>query len=287
MLYKGKKLLNERLISDYNIENNNEILLVKKGDPTPENVQLNQNSDNLNLNKNFLNNNNINNKEINFNEVANVWRKLNFDSLFGNVDWIDNCFQSYGFGKLSETMGVEPQKIKEMLNDPLYKEIFTKVINDPSLIEMAFNHPVFQEKIKNFPFLKIGLQNQNILLIPQYFQMAQNIIPKKNENKNENYGTGISEPPGPFENLNNNQISQMTDFSIQIPNINNFNNITGNKENLGNNGINTDYKEKYKEQLSQLKNMGFINEENNIQALKQSNGIIDDKVLDKLLQEKN
>ena len=113
--------------------------------------------------------------------------------------------------------------------------------------------------------------------------MAQSMMPKKNEN----CGTGISEPPGPFENLNNNQINQMMDFSGQKPNIKNFNNITGNKENLGNKGINTDYKEKYKEQLSQLKNMGFINEGNNIQALKQSNGIIDNEVLDKLLQEKN
>ena len=35
------------------------------------------------------------------------------------MDWInfDNCFQSYGFGKFSEIMGVEPQKMKEILND--------------------------------------------------------------------------------------------------------------------------------------------------------------------------
>ena len=50
------------------------------------------------------------------------------------------------------------------------------------------------------------------------------------------------------------------DFSGQIPNINNFNNNTENKDNFKINGINIDYKEKYKEQLSQLKNMGFIKE---------------------------
>jgi hypothetical protein len=75
----------------------------------------------------------------------------------------------------------------------------------------------------------------------------------------------------------------MVDSSCQIPNINNI----GNKENLGNNGISIDYKGKYKEQLSQLKNMGFANEEAIIQALKQSNGIIDNNVLDKLLKENN
>ena len=284
LLYKGKILLNEKLISDYNIENNHEILLVKKVDPTPENVQLNQNSNNLNLNKNVLNNNNINfsnNKEINFNEVANVFSKINLSPLLNNLDWnnLDNVYQSIGLGRFSDLIGVEPQKIAEMLNDPSFRELLNKVNQDPSLLEMAFRHPVFQEKIRKFPFFNIGFQNLHALLIPHYFQMAQNMIPKKKQNENENYGTGIYEPPCPFENLNNNQINQMEDSSGQIPNIIYSNNNTGNKE------IIIDYKEKYKEQLSQLRKMGFLNEEKNIQTLKQSNGIIDDNALDKLLKE--
>jgi hypothetical protein len=59
LLYKGKKLLNEKLISYYNIENNHDILLVKKGDPTPEKNQLNENL------KKHNNVNISNNKEIN------------------------------------------------------------------------------------------------------------------------------------------------------------------------------------------------------------------------------
>ena len=75
--------------------------------------------------------------------------------------------------------------------------------------------------------------------------------------------------------------------SNQIPNNNTFNESnTGKKENFINSGINIDYKEKYKEQLSQLKNMGFTNEETNIQVLKQSNGNIDN-ALDKLLKMNN
>jgi len=148
---------------------------------------------------------------------------------------------------------------------------------------MAFNNPVLQEKIKNFPSLNFGLQNLHVLLYPQFFQMAKNILPKQKENSIENYGTN---PPNPFESLDNNQINKMMDSSDQISNINNLNfNNTGNKENLGSNEINLDYKEKFKEQLSQLKNMGFINEETNIQVLKQSNGIIDDDALDNLLKE--
>ena len=292
LLYKGKILLNEKLISDYNIENNQDILLVKKVDPTPESAQLKQTSNNLNSIENFLKNNNkifSNNKEANYNEIAHSCSKLNFGSLFDNLDYnnLDNLYQSFGIGNFSEIHGIESQKFEEKLNDPSFREIFNNVIHDPSLIEMALYNPEFQEKIKNIPPLNFAFQNINALLIPHYFQMAQNIFIKKKQNENENYGTEISKPPDPFENLHNNQINQMMNSSGQISNINNFNNNTGNKENFGNNRINIDYKEEYKEQLSQLKNMGFINEENNIEALKISNGIIDDNVLDKLLKEKN
>ena len=292
LLYKGKILLNEKLISDYNIENNQDILLVKRGDPTPQNDQLNQNSNNLNLNKNCLNINNINfsiDKEINFNNISNFYSKIDLDSFLNNVDVnnLNNLCQSFGLGCFSELSEFEIQKAIKTLNDPSFREIFNNAMQDPSLIEMAFNDPVIQEKIKNIPSLNFGFQSLNILLIPHYFQMAQNMFSKKNQNQNENYGTEISKPPDPFENLHNNQINQMMNSSGQISNINNFNNNTGNKEKFGNNRINIDYKEKYKEQLSQLKNMGFINEENNIEALKISKGIIDDNVLDKLLKEKN
>ena len=278
LFYKGKMLINEKLISDYNIENNHDILLVKKGDPIPENVILNQPFNKFNIK--FQND-----KEININETANILNKLNLDSFINNIDWnnIDSISQSFGIDKITDISGVKPQKIKEKLNDPSFREIFNKVIKDPSLLKMAFNNPVLQEKIKNFPSLNFGLQNLHVLLYPQFFQMAKNILPKQKENSIENYGTN---PPNPFESLDNNQINKMMDSSDQISNINNLNfNNTGNKENLGSNEINLDYKEKFKEQLSQLKNMGFINEETNIQVLKQSNGIIDDDALDNLLKE--
>jgi hypothetical protein len=48
----------------------------------------------------------------------------------------------------------------------------------------------------------------------------------------------------------------------------NFSNIGIND----NNDANVDYKEKYKAQLAQMKEMGFVNEETNIQVLKQCSG---------------
>ena len=63
---------------------------------------------------------------------------------------------------------------------------------------------------------------------------------------------------------------------FEYQNNNNSNNgNSGNGENFSNIGINenndenVDYKEKYKDQLAQMKDMGFVNEETNIQVLKQ------------------
>ena len=68
-------------------------------------------------------------------------------------------------------------------------------------------------------------------------------------------------------------------FGNQNNNYNSNNNgISDNRENFSNIGINdnndenVDYKEKYKEQLAQMKDMGFVNEETNIQDLKQCSG---------------
>ena len=67
--------------------------------------------------------------------------------------------------------------------------------------------------------------------------------------------------------------------SGQISNTNFFNNnYIENKEIFGNNGIDIDYKKEYEDQLSQLKDMGFINEEINIQVLKISKGNINSAI---------
>ena len=103
----------------------------------------------------------------------------------------------------------------------------------------------------------------------------------KEDEKNiiESSNIGISVPPDPFGSLNNNQNIQAMNSSGQISNINfSNNNSIGNKKIFGNNEIDIDYKKEYKNQLSQLKDMGFTNEETNIQALKHSKGNINNAI---------
>ena len=271
LLYKGEILLNEKLINDYNIEDNHYILLEKKSDQKSVKVPLIQNS----------------NKEIKQNNIYIPSNKQpDITSFFNNIDLnqLENFYQSLGFGKYSEITGVKLETVKKMLNDPSTKDMISNMAKDPSLIEMSLKSPLVKAKIQNNPFFKSAFQNKQYIPNPQHFQMGQNTFQKNEKNSIEDSKSEISDPPDPFGSLYNSQINQMKNSSGQISNINTFNNDTGNNEKFKNNGVNIDYKEKYKEELSQLKKMGFFNEEINIQALKQSNGIFENAI-DMLLKQ--
>ena len=171
------------------------------------------------------------------------------------------------------------KKKLKILKDPLFRNLIKDITHDPSLLEMTFNNPKMKKIFQNHPDFKLGFQNPQMFLVPQKFQMFQNMLKEDEKIIFESSRTGICVPPDPFEIQNSNQKNQMTNSPVQIPNINSFNNYNaGKKEVFGSSGINIDYKEEYKDQLSQLKDMGFNNEENNIQALKESNGNINNAI---------
>ena len=280
-------LLDEKLIKYYNIENNQNIILVKK--KIQKSGSLNQNSK-INF-FNIINLNKSDNKEINPNDVFNICNIFpDIVSLYNNLDLnrFDDFYQLLGVGNFKDIIGIEPQKMKELLKDPSTKEMVNDMLKDPSTFEKLLNNPNFRAGIQNNRFLKFVFQNLNFLANKiannsNYLQMMLNIL-KENKGDELNFGTGISIPPDPFENVNNNQIMNS---SSQMSNINSFNNINiENKDNFKNSRINIDFKEKYKDQLSQLKNMGFSNEEINIQALNKTNGNIENAI-DKILEQNN
>jgi len=292
LLYKGKILFDKKLISDYNIENNDDIILVKKEKIKSVNVPLNQNSNNLNLNENafnfFKNIDFSNNKEVKINEVANAWSKVpDFFSLFGNLDLdlIDNISHSIGIGKFSEMFGIKPQEVKEILKDPSTKDMLNNMFKDPSIIETTLNNPILRGNFIKNPIFKLCFQNPQLMFNPQNIQMAQNMFSNIKKNPTENDDAENSAPPDPFGSLNNNQINQMMNSPEHMPSINNFSNNRF-KENFKNSESSLAYKEEYKEQLSELRNMGFTDEEVNIQALKTSNGNIY-RAVDKILEQNN
>ena len=178
LIYKGKILSNDKLISDYNINDGDNIILKTKEDPSPVNISLIPNIGNLNLKDIFSNNNRSlsNNKEINFAEIANMYKQFpDFLTTLKKIDFVklDNFCQSMGFGKYSDIYGISPQKFNQILYEPESRDIMNNIFKDPSLIEVAFNFPEIKKIIQNNPFIKFGLQNPQLFLSPHLVQIPK------------------------------------------------------------------------------------------------------------------
>ena len=311
LVYKGRILANEKLVSDYKIENDHTIILVKKHIPvqpsssenktTTSNTTTNTNT-NSNSNTNNNSNNNTNNNNQNpFMGLGGQMPDLSqLSSLMGDIDpnELTNMMQSMGGMGALGNMGLNPQMMGQIFNNPMYMQMMQNMLQNPEMIQMALNSPQMRQMAQNNPQMQMVLNNPQLLqqmLNPQTLQMMSNIFQQMGNANNNNNNTGSN------TNTNNNNQIPPIDFS-QMANLfsnmnmnmgqmgglfgNNTNGTgtggntsgTGSNENFSNIGINdnndanVDYKEKYKEQLAQMKDMGFVNEETNIQVLKQCSG---------------
>ena len=119
LIYNGKILSNDKLISDYNINDGDNIILTKKEEPSSVN--------------NSLVSSLSNNKEIYFTEIANILKQNPFYLSFIqkiDLDKLINFCQSIGLGSFSDIFEIEPQKYKQIINKPEYKDIMNNMLND-------------------------------------------------------------------------------------------------------------------------------------------------------------
>ena len=219
LLYKGNILLNEKLISDYDIKDNDNIILIKKDEPNQGNISMKQNSNNLNSNENIFNINNYNlqnNEEINVNEIADSFKKAKIQdviSFFENADLdkLENYYKLLGI-KFSDLFGMEKQEFKKLVKDPSFKKDMNILLNlskDPSMLEMWLKNQKNQDLIKNNPLIKLSIQNPQFLFDPQVLEMNKNLFKKNEGNPDENPNSEIFNPPEPFGSLNNNHFNQI------------------------------------------------------------------------------
>ena len=209
LIYKGKILSNDKFISDYNIDNGDNIILKKKEKPSPINNPFANNLDISNLFNDFLEKNNISlsdNKEIDITEIVNIFKKnQDYLSFIQKLDFekMNNYFQLIGIGNIFDCFDIDQQKYKQILNKNEFKDF--NMLLDPSILGIIFNNPEIKKKLLNNRFLKFALQNIELLLSSfhdwENFQMFK-ILAKKDDEKSmiESSNTEIQVPPGPFEN---------------------------------------------------------------------------------------
>ena len=121
------------------------------------------------------------------------------------------------------------------------------------------------------------------MLNPQTLQLMSNLFTgmgtgTNNQNNPNPNSTGTSNTQNPF-GMDLGQLTQMLQGMGGLGGLGGLGGMGNNMgtDSMGNagtevNDANVDYKEKYKDQLAQLRDMGFINEETNIQVLKQCSG---------------
>ena len=177
LIYKGRKLLNEKLIKDYNLDNEHTIILVKEHAPIDLTSEL---CSNLGLNPNDLSN------------------------MPQGIEIISNL----------NLISTDPHNFNQFLRNPLILQIFINLLKDPSMFQMMINNPFNQILFRNNPFLQTVFNNSQIFQLinkPANMQALSNIFSGLNLDNRNDMETEIinGKEENPIEGIDFIQIIQM------------------------------------------------------------------------------
>ena len=284
LVFKGRILENTKKIDEYNVQNDNTIILVKKVSPQEKKDEPpKQENQNQNQNTNSSSNNNNSNNSNSNNNMNNPFG-MDINNMFQGMGGMSGLDGGLGMG------GMNPQMMSQILNNPMYMQMMQNLMSDPNTMNMLMNQPQIKALIDSNPMMREIFSNPELLRQMFSPEMMQNMSAMLNSGGFGNMGMnpfGMGMPNMGMGNNNNNNPNNNNNNNSGMPNMNPYANLFNNLNmnmgmmNMGNFGQgntnnnpqdNVDPKEKYKDQLAQLKDMGFINEEANIQVLKQCDG---------------
>ncbi len=281
LVFKGRILDNTKKIDEYGLQNDNTIILVKKVNPQEKKneppKQESQSSNNQNTSNTNTNTNTNTNPNTNTNTNSNNGNPFGMDlnSLLQGMGGMGGMGGMSGMSGMDNLGmgGMNPQMMGQMLNNPMYMQMMQNLISDPNTLNMMMNHPQIKPLIDSNPMMREIFSNPELMRQMFSPEMMQQMSTMLNSGGMGGMGMnpfGMGMPMTNPNNNNNNSSGNMNPYAnLFNMNMGNF----GMGQNTNNNPQdNVDPKEKYKEQLAQLKDMGFINEEANIQVLKQCDG---------------
>ena len=252
LIFRGKMLQNGKKLEDYKISNNDIILLVEKVGETGDKIGLNK---------------------VTGQSGIGVPGQINYDLLKQPMGFNADIGQVIEAMKIPEIAG----QVESMFDDP---NIMNSFMENPQIKELININPGIKNLLTNKEFMKSMFQPENLERIKRFQDGTANL---------QDLTTGF----GLNNNMNNNNLNNpfgmygmpmgnpfmMNPMMMGLPNLfgqgfgnNNLNN------NLNNNNMNMtpeQLKEKYKDQINKIKDMGFSNEEEILNAIKKTNGNID------------
>lgn len=275
LVFKGKILANENTVASYGVKTDNTIILVKKVNPQPSssssssNTNTNTNNTQNNSQQNPQNQNQSSQNQNNNNQDGqgmpnNPFANMNMNDLFSGMGGMD--YSSLGGMGGMGGMGMDPSQAMQMMSNPMIRNMVMELINNPQMMNMVMNNPMMQNMMNQNPQMRTMMQN------PELMRNMMNMMFGGGNSQGQS-GQGQGGMPD-FSSLMNMMGGGMGQSQPG----------QGQNQDAGNagTGMNMDFsvpqddgvdpKEKYKEQLKQLKEMGFCNEETNIAVLKQCQG---------------
>lgn len=251
LIFRGKMLQNGKKLEDYKISNNDIILLVEKVGETGDKIGLNK---------------------VTGQSGIGVPGQINYDLLKQPMGFNADIGQVIEAMKIPEIAG----QVESMFDDP---NIMNSFMENPQIKELININPGIKNLLTNKEFMKSMFQPENLERIKRFQDGTANL---------QDLTTGF----GLNNNMNNNNLNNpfgmygmpmgnpfmMNPMMMGLPNLfgqgfgnNNLNNNLNNNMNMTPEQL----KEKYKDQINKIKDMGFSNEEEILNAIKKTNGNID------------
>ena len=234
LIFKGRMLKNEKKIEDYNITNNDIILLVEKLGEEKEKEGL---------------------KNVTGQTGVGAPGQINYDLLKQPMGFGGNINQVIEAMKIPEIQG----QMESMMDDP---NVIEAMMQNPQMKALCEINPGIKDLMTNKEFIKNMLKPENLEAmknlqegnfnpnsVPNLFNFPNN---NNINNINNNFGFNLFNP-------------MMNPLMMGQPNFFSQRNTNMTKEQL---------KEKYKNEIQSIKDMGFDNEEKIINALQKTNGNI-------------
>ena len=234
LIFKGRMLKNEKKIEDYNITNNDIILLVEKLGEEKEKEGL---------------------KNVTGQSGVGAPGQINYDLLKQPMGFGGNINQVIEAMKIPEIQG----QMESMMDDP---NVIEAMMQNPQMKALCEINPGIKDLMTNKEFIKNMLKPENLEAmknlqegnfnpnsVPNLFNFPNN---NNINNINNNFGFNLFNP-------------MMNPLMMGQPNFFSQRNTNMTKEQL---------KEKYKKEIQAIQDMGFDNEEKIINALQKTNGNI-------------
>ncbi|KAK9172973.1 Ubiquitin family protein [Cryptosporidium meleagridis] len=300
LIYKGRILKDNDSLDGMKVESGHTMHLVKSGvqveNQKPTNI-LDQAAD-CNSSSGNSQTTNSNNAQ-NFNSIPPSSNDTNngtnnntndpFAAMMNMLSGSDSGFQTQNLRNFSQNsyngLGGIPNNnnfgnipdLNSLMNSPIFQQSINELANNPQLVRnILHSNPMFAQLSANNPMLDQMLNNPEMMRMMLNPQMIQSVLNSNNMNNSANSNPFSSLNGGPNINQINGLLNDPSIASMLSGVANGVNRST-------NSNAPNPAPQLYATQLSQLRDMGFIDTDASLSALQESGGDIN-AAINKLLE---